>query len=154
MSYPGLPGGGGSGSMGYSGAWNGVNSYSSQPPQHYNQGGYQQGPSQQYYNHYHDVAQPPRQHYPPFVPTYNSAPPPGPAPMDNAAVAHYMSHELQRLTFNSKPVITHLTLFAHQQAQFNAHVIAHCFEQHLDQVSTLHRASLSRQHSRSCILCT
>ncbi|PWN26679.1 hypothetical protein BDZ90DRAFT_241074, partial [Jaminaea rosea] len=58
------------------------------------------------------------------------APPYGSDP--NAFAAMYKSH-LASLTFNSKPIITNLTVMAHENVQSMANVVARCIDEHITQ---------------------
>ncbi|BGP25604.1 pre-mRNA cleavage complex 2 protein Pcf11 [Rhodotorula toruloides] len=87
--------------------------------------------------------------YPPAQPAYHhysSPPPPAPAPpplkegelrpppdvaQDPNSFRRYFTQQLQGLTFNSKPIITSLTLFAHEHVVRMSGVVAQCMEEHL-----------------------
>lgn len=90
--------------------------------------------------------------YPPAQPSYHhySSPPPPPAPpplkegelrpppdvaQDPNSFRRYFTQQLQGLTFNSKPIITSLTLFAHEHVVRMSGVVAQCMEEHLRTVS-------------------
>ncbi|GAA5992830.1 hypothetical protein JCM10908_001359 [Rhodotorula pacifica] len=93
----------------------------------------------------YDYAPPPHQYTPP--PPVVQQPPPvaqAPPPLKEGElrpppdVAHdpnsfrrYFKLQLDQLTYNSKPVITSLTLFAHEHAIRMASVVAQCFDEHL-----------------------
>lgn len=85
--------------------------------------------------------QPPQWNSAPHNPqTYNGAPPPPVALPDvysdpNAFAQMYKSH-LAALTFNSKPIITNLTVMAHDNVSRMANVIAQCIDEHILQVSS------------------
>lgn len=72
-----------------------------------------------------------QQQHPPAPPA--QAPPYGSDP--NAFAAMYKSH-LASLTFNSKPIITNLTVMAHENVQSMANVVARCIDEHITQVKT------------------
>ena len=63
--------------------------------------------------------------------------PPPEVAVDPNAFRRFFMHHLQTLTFNSKPAITNLTLFAHQHLHRMAAIVASCLEDHLKNVSTL-----------------
>ncbi|GAA5835826.1 hypothetical protein JCM5353_003362 [Sporobolomyces roseus] len=83
-----------------------------------------------------------------YAPPQPQAPPPPPPPLregelrpppdvgvDPNTFRRYFSQQLQGLTFNSKPVITNLTLFAHEHVIRMSGIVAQCFEDHLRSVS-------------------
>lgn len=88
---------------------------------------------------------PPVQHqYTPPPPPVTAPPPPlkegelRPPPdvaHDPNSFRRYFKQQLDHLTYNSKPVITSLTLFAHEHAIRMASVVAQCFDEHLRTVS-------------------
>lgn len=91
-------------------------------------------PPQQQYGQQSQWNAPPHNHQ-----AYNGAPPVGPPLPDvysdpNAFAQMYKSH-LAALTFNSKPIITNLTVMAHENASRMANVIAQCIDEHILQVS-------------------
>ncbi|BGO97418.1 pre-mRNA cleavage complex 2 protein Pcf11 [Rhodotorula toruloides] len=98
----------------------------------------------------YDYPPPPQAYgaYPPAQPSYHhySSPPPPPAPpplkegelrpppdvaQDPNSFRRYFTQQLQGLTFNSKPIITSLTLFAHEHVVRMSGVVAQCMEEHL-----------------------
>lgn len=56
------------------------------------------------------------------------------APDPNAFAQMYRAH-LGSLTFNSKPIITNLTVMAHENVHTMANTIAQCVDEHITQVS-------------------
>lgn len=127
--------------------------YQQPQPQPYQQPDYwaQQQQQQQHQHHHHQappaaqVSQPrpkgPGQLLIPLVCVVQAgfdegqlSPPPEAAVDPNAFRRFYM-HHLQTLTFNSKPVITNLTLFAHQHLHRMSMIVASCLEDHLKNVS-------------------
>ncbi|GAA5833559.1 hypothetical protein JCM3766R1_002574 [Sporobolomyces carnicolor] len=134
-------------------------SYPGYPP--YHQGGYPP-PGNAYYNSY---APPPPSsgyghHYPSAPPRYDgydygqyhgytAQQPPAPPPplregelrpppdvgVDPNTFRRFFAHQLSGLTFNSKPVITNLTLFAHEHVIRMSGIVAQCFEDHFRNVS-------------------
>ncbi|GAA5824504.1 hypothetical protein JCM3770_000103 [Rhodotorula araucariae] len=95
------------------------------------------------YAAYAGYAQPPPPPPPPPAPApyYESPPPPPlkegelrPPPdvgVDPNSFRRYFTQQLQGLTFNSKPIITALTLFAHEHLLRMGGVVAQCLEEHL-----------------------
>lgn len=96
--------------------------------------------------------QDPRYHQEAAYASRGYAPPPPPLPQlqysppdefrapDNVgtdvnAFARFFSHHLGTLSFNSKPVITNLTLFAHQHLLRMSSIVASCLDDHLRLVS-------------------
>ncbi|CAO1617959.1 unnamed protein product [Parajaminaea phylloscopi] len=73
---------------------------------------------------------PPSSNPPAQTATYNLDP--------NGFAAMYNAH-LATLTFNSKPIITNLTVMAHENVQQMANVIARCIDEHITQVQPTHR---------------
>lgn len=77
---------------------------------------------------------------PPMVPQPHQAPPPRPAVDPSLAIATdpnafanmYNSH-LKTLTFNSKPIITNLTVIAHDHVARMSAVVAKCLDDHIMQ---------------------
>lgn len=63
--------------------------------------------------------------------------PPPDVAVDPNSFRRYFSQQLQGLTFNSKPIITSLTLFAHEHLVRMSGVVAQCLEEHLRTVSRL-----------------
>lgn len=61
--------------------------------------------------------------------------PPPDVAHDPNSFRRYFKLQLDHLTYNSKPVITSLTLFAHEHAIRMASVVAQCFDEHLRTVS-------------------
>ncbi|GAA5997414.1 hypothetical protein JCM5350_003834 [Sporobolomyces pararoseus] len=146
MSYPN-----------YTGYQYGSNSYQQQPQQQSSSSAYYgyapPPPSSSSYHHYSQHPPPP-----PLPPNrydgydygaYNGyAPPPPPPPplregelrpppdvgVDPNTFRRYFAQQLQGLTFNSKPVITNLTLFAHEHVVRMSGVVAQCFEEHFRSV--------------------
>ncbi|GAA5832500.1 hypothetical protein JCM11251_001348 [Rhodosporidiobolus azoricus] len=88
---------------------------------------------------------PPPTHYDYPPPAHHSPPPPAAPPparegelrpppdvgADPNSFRRFFSHELQKLTYNSKPVITALTLFAHEHSVRMSGVVAQCLEEHI-----------------------
>lgn len=105
-------------------------------------GGYYPPPPQHHApppSHY-DYPPPPAHHSPPP----QAAPPPAregelrPPPdvgVDPNSFRRFFSQELHKLTYNSKPVITALTLFAHEHSVRMSGVVAQCLEEHIRTVS-------------------
>jgi pre-mRNA cleavage complex 2 protein Pcf11 len=54
---------------------------------------------------------------------------------DPDAFARMYNSHLASLTFNSKPIITNLTVMAHEHVQQMANVVARCLDEHIVQVS-------------------
>ncbi|GAA6044072.1 hypothetical protein JCM8097_005017 [Rhodosporidiobolus ruineniae] len=106
--------------------------YPSYPPQHQPYPGYYPPPPQPY-------AQPPPPAPAPPPPVQQSPPPPRegelrPPPdvgVDPNSFRRFLAQELQKLTYNSKPIITSLTLFAHEHSVRMSGVVAQCLEEHL-----------------------
>ncbi|KAI5477951.1 pre-mRNA cleavage complex 2 protein Pcf11 [Pseudohyphozyma bogoriensis] len=98
------------------------------PPQHSHH-------AQQYSNYPHANPYdaygppPPAPHHQPSAADDFRAPPE--VGLDPNACRRFFSYHLATLTYNSKPAITNLTLFAHQHATRMSAVIADCLEQHL-----------------------
>ncbi|SGY15200.1 BQ5605_C013g07285 [Microbotryum silenes-dioicae] len=65
--------------------------------------------------------------------------PPHDVSTDPNAFRRYFKSQLAALSFNSKPLITNLTLFAHEHLVRMAPVVASCLEDHLKVVSTFFR---------------
>lgn len=132
------------------------------PPQHYNNN-YPPAPSH-YSSHYgppppslggysnsrgpYDDPYPPpmmpphQQHYPdphqqhsPFPPHPDEFRAPPEVALDPNAFRRFFAYHLTTLTYNSKPAITNLTLFAHQHLLRMSTVVASCLEDHLRTVS-------------------
>ncbi|GAA5914453.1 hypothetical protein JCM6882_003022 [Rhodosporidiobolus microsporus] len=85
---------------------------------------------------------PPAAHHspPPPAPLAPAAPPPAregelrPPPdvgVDPNSFRRFFGQELHKLTYNSKPVITALTLFAHEHSVRMSGVVAQCLEEHI-----------------------
>ncbi|GAA5848917.1 hypothetical protein JCM8547_006388 [Rhodosporidiobolus lusitaniae] len=116
------------------------------PPQHAQYPGYPPPPAQHQQSpppaHY---ASPPPQpapapHQPPPPPAAAAAPPaakegelhpPPDVGVDPNSFRRFFASELANLTYNSKPVITALTLFAHEHSVRMSGVVAQCMEEHL-----------------------
>lgn len=62
--------------------------------------------------------------------------PPPDVAHDPNSFRRYFKQQLDLLTYNSKPVITSLTLFAHEHAVRMAAVVSQCFDEHLRTVSS------------------
>ncbi|GAA5939965.1 Pcf11p [Sporobolomyces koalae] len=90
------------------------------------------------YGAYGSYAPPPPHHAapPPAAPLREGElrPPPD-VGVDPNSFRRFFSQQLQALTFNSKPVITNLTLFAHEHVIRMSGVVAQCFEDHFRSVS-------------------
>lgn len=56
---------------------------------------------------------------------------------DPNAFAHMFKQHLSSLTFNSKPIITNLTVIAMENANSMANVVAQCLEEHIMMVSPI-----------------
>lgn len=117
--------------------------------------GYPPPPQQPYYghqqpppsstNHHYPQPSPPPQQPPQLSPTVQPAAqlppkegelrPPPDVGVDPNTFRRFFSTELQKLTYNSKPVITSLTLFAHEHSVRMSGVVAQCMEEHLRTVS-------------------
>lgn len=65
----------------------------------------------------------------------------------SAFAAMYNSH-LATLTFNSKPIITNLTVIAHENVLQMANVIARCIDEHITQVRSCSKNSTVSAHYR------
>lgn len=105
--------------------------YGGAPQQQY----FQASPPQQ------QQQQPPMAHmpYPAAAPYYRQPQAPNPAlqvATDPNAFAQMFKSHLAALTFNSKPVITDLTLLSHEHVSRMAHVVAQCVEEHVLTVSS------------------
>ncbi|GAA5890445.1 hypothetical protein JCM16303_007145 [Sporobolomyces ruberrimus] len=86
------------------------------------------------YNGYAPPPPPPAHAPPPPLREGELRPPPD-VGVDPNTFRRYFSQQLQGLTFNSKPVITNLTLFAHEHAVRMSGIVAQCFEEHFRNVS-------------------
>ncbi|GAA5872978.1 hypothetical protein JCM3774_004890 [Rhodotorula dairenensis] len=118
-------------------------------PGYYAAGGYAQQPRYDSYSappppahHHHQYSPPPPATVPAGPPASIAQPSPPPLkegelrpPPDVAhdpnSFRRYFKQQLDHLTYNSKPVITSLTLFAHEHAIRMATVVAQCFDEHL-----------------------
>ncbi|KAM0753001.1 hypothetical protein T439DRAFT_311676 [Meredithblackwellia eburnea MCA 4105] len=96
------------------------------PSQH----GYGASPNQVQYGHHPQQQQQQhhQQQYPPQLDEFAAPPEVG---SDVNAFSRFFSFHLSQLTFNSKPVITNLTLFAHQHLLRMSGVVAQCLDDHL-----------------------
>lgn len=130
--------------------------YYQPPPAAYPQPQPQQPPIMHHHHHqqqprYPDYAAPAPAPPPPVQHQYTPPPPPVTVPPlkegelrpppdvahDPNSFRRYFKQQLDHLTYNSKPVITSLTLFAHEHAIRMASVVAQCFDEHLRTVSSL-----------------
>lgn len=107
-------------------------------------------PAQQPSMHFTQAAGPPRppaQHFSQSWQPAGAAVPPGsfqpPAPQqfaaDHNAFAGMFQAHLATLTFNSKPIITNLTVMAHENAGQMANTVARCIDEHITQVRTMQK---------------
>ncbi|GAA5990252.1 hypothetical protein JCM11641_001799 [Rhodosporidiobolus odoratus] len=129
------------------------------PPQHHQGYGYPPPPAPSPYGGYSyppapSSYPPPPQSYAspsPSAPPLHAPPPPQPiAPregelrpppdvgVDPNSFRRFFSQELQKLSYNSKPVITSLTLFAHEHSVRMGVVVAQCLEEHLRNCPAVH----------------
>lgn len=112
------------------------NPYSSypqpQPGPRYDQPSYP--PPTTHYNHPYPQQPPqPQQHH--YAPPQDDFRAPPDVAVDPNSFRRFFMHHLSTLTFNSKPVITNLTLFAHHHLLRMSTVVASCLEEHLRTVS-------------------
>ncbi|GAA5820627.1 hypothetical protein JCM10212_005713 [Sporobolomyces blumeae] len=84
---------------------------------------------------YAGYAPPPPQQAPPPPQREGELRPPPDVAVDPNSFRRFFSQQLQALTFNSKPIITNLTLFAHEHALRMSGVVAQCLDEHLRSVS-------------------
>lgn len=114
--------------------------YSGPPPplQGYQQPGFQQPTYGQPPQQFQQQAQQPT--FPAQGPSSFANPALATATDPNAFAQMFKGH-LAALTFNSKPIITNLTVIAHEHSARMANVVAQCLDEHILSVSWWHHES-------------